>query len=72
MVLMVQNNSSSKCITNVSPDKNKENMYTITLDGKQVTAPLGNERSTGGNTLYELLMTQTVDADGKANWRIKV
>lgn len=60
-----------QALPSFQPDSDADNMYTITLDGQTITGPLGGPQSTGGNTIYEKLMEQTVDENGAPTGQLR-
>lgn len=53
------------------PDKDGKNQFKLFLGGQEVKASIGNQSSTGGNTLFEILMTQEVDENGQPTGKLK-
>jgi len=58
------------------PDADGNNLYTLTLEDEEgnpveVQAPIGGPLSTGGNTLYEMLMQQTLNESGQPTGQYK-
>lgn len=61
-----------QALPHFQPDDEGNNTFSITtVDGESMTGPIGGPHSTGGNTLYEKLMQQEVDAEGNPTGKLK-
>lgn len=60
-----------KALPSFQPDKDGNNLYKLNIGGKDIVAPIGDPSSTGGNTLYEILMQEVYDENGNPTGRLK-